>query len=71
VDGPNNGWAEWSKYVLKELDRLNECYKDLDKKMDGLHDQINMLQIKVAGIAAGASLITSIVVMLLAGYLRR
>ena len=29
-----NGWSEWSKYVLKELERLNDCYKSMDEKLD-------------------------------------
>jgi predicted DNA binding CopG/RHH family protein len=24
-----NGWNEWSRFVLKELERLNVCYKEL------------------------------------------
>ena len=27
-----NGWNEWSRHVLKELERLNECYEDLAKE---------------------------------------
>lgn len=26
-----NGWAEWSKYVLKELERLNNNYESLSR----------------------------------------
>jgi hypothetical protein len=29
-----NGWNEWSRYVLKELEYLKISYKDLDGKMD-------------------------------------
>ena len=29
-----NGWNEWSKFVLKELERLNTCYERLDEKLD-------------------------------------
>ena len=25
-------WTEWSQYVLKELERHDECYKGLEKK---------------------------------------
>ena len=33
-DRAKNGWSEWSKYVLQELKRLNDCYESLNKKMD-------------------------------------
>ena len=30
----DNGWAEWCKHVLAELERLNDCYERLDEKMN-------------------------------------
>ena len=35
-----NGWAEWSKHVLRELERLNAHCVKMDEKMDGLESQI-------------------------------
>lgn len=32
-----NGWTEWSKYVLKELERLNECSRDTKEEVQRLH----------------------------------
>jgi len=32
--GTQNGWNEWSKVVLSELDRLNKNYNEIDGKMD-------------------------------------
>lgn len=37
---PPNGWTEWSKFVLKELERLNECYEQLRIDMTGSFLQI-------------------------------
>jgi hypothetical protein len=68
-EGRSNGWSEWSKYVLKELERLNECYEKIDQKADMIKDKMNMLQIKVAGIGAAASIITTIVVLLLSNLM--
>jgi hypothetical protein len=34
-----NGWNEWSKFVLKELERLNACYERLDLKVDALSEK--------------------------------
>jgi len=35
-----DGWREWSKFVLKELERLNENYEKLNEKMQqaSLHE---------------------------------
>lgn len=48
----DNGWREWSKHVLKELERLNECYiamdKDFDEKIDDLKRCVSEVKIEVA-----------------------
>jgi len=31
-----NGWNEWSKHVLFELQRLNVCYSSLNKRVEDL-----------------------------------
>jgi hypothetical protein len=41
-----NGWNEWSKHVLKELERLNGCYLALDKKTTDLLIEITQLKVK-------------------------
>lgn len=52
-----NGWNEWSKYVLKELERLNDCYEKLDKRLDKLTENVTITRIRMAGIGATVSLI--------------
>lgn len=51
-----NGWNEWSKYVLKELERLNACYEKIDSRLDIVQDEITKLKIKAGiwGLVAGA-----------------
>lgn len=44
-----NGWDEWSKYVLKELERLNTCMVQIDGNIKKLSIDIAMLKVK-AGI---------------------
>jgi len=39
-------WNSWSKYVLMELERLNKCYKGLDKKVDDIRMDIVALKVK-------------------------
>lgn len=41
-----NGWNEWSKHVLAELERLNNCYEELNKSVNKVHVEIAMLQVK-------------------------
>jgi hypothetical protein len=68
---PMNGWQIDGKYVLKELERLNILYEKLDTKIDIINNRLTMLQIKVAGIAAGASIITTLVFLLISTSLKR
>ncbi len=43
-----NGWEEWSKHVLKELERLNDNYESLNNKYSTLEkDLANIQNIKV------------------------
>lgn len=47
-----NGWREWSKHVLKELERLNDCYiavdNSLDNKIEKVNKSINGLRVDIA-----------------------
>jgi len=46
---PSNGWAEWSRHVLKELERLDHCYEELNKQCTRVNIEMNILKVK-AGI---------------------
>ena len=37
----NNGWNEWSKHVLKELERLNSNYESLNTKIDSIKSDVH------------------------------
>lgn len=37
----NNGWNEWSKHVLKELERLNQNYESLNNKIDSIKTDVS------------------------------
>ena len=63
-----NGWSIWSKYVLKELERLNDCYDKLDGKIDNIIEDIIMLKVKAGiwGLFGGAiPVIIGLIIMLL------
>ncbi len=60
-----NGWPEWGKFVLKELERLNACYDALVIQNQKMQVDIAMLKVKsgVWGFAAG--LLPSLAVLIL------
>lgn len=41
-----NGWAEWGKHVLKELESLNDYYKEQQREMQGIRVDIATLKVK-------------------------
>lgn len=41
-----NGWGEWSRYVLKELERLNAQYDKLGDKMEGRSNELTEKLVK-------------------------
>ena len=51
-----NGWSEWSKFVLKELERLAEVCESMRKDIQAIRDDVVMLKTKTAmwGAMAGA-----------------
>ncbi len=68
---PGNGWNEWSKYVLKELKRLNDCYEKLDEKIDKINSRLTLAQAKIAGLGAMISLVVTIIVLAIASFIRK
>jgi hypothetical protein len=42
----DNGWNEWSKHVLAELERLNDCYNGVNGQLQKIHVEIAMLKVK-------------------------
>ena len=60
MTAPDNGWSEWSKHVLKELERLSKCYESLDTRFDKLFTEFHVfktvMQVKAGllGLLAGA-----------------
>lgn len=56
AEGHTNGWDEWGRHVLKELERLNECDTDQWKEINDNKVNIAMLKVKAGawGFLAGA-----------------
>ncbi len=68
---PDDSWRAWSKHVLLELKRLNGCYEELSKKMDKLNNRITLAQIKIAALGATVSLIVTVIVLLIANFMKK
>lgn len=56
----DNGWREWSKHVLKELERLNACYivldEQIDDKIDDLKKCIGEIKLDIAKLKVKAGI---------------
>jgi len=59
-----NGWTEWSKYVLKTLEETNEDVKVIRQDVSKLFTEIAMLKVK-AGIWGAMGGAIPVVVLLL------
>jgi archaellum component FlaC len=66
-----NGWNEWSRHILKELERLDDDVKHLSDKISLVREDIATLKIKVAVIGGGAGLVVGGVISLLARLLAK
>ena len=60
--GEDNGWNEWSKYVLKELESLNTKCDAVQKSIHQLRVEIATLKAKAAAWSAVAAIVVSGVV---------
>jgi len=57
-----NGWNEWSRFILKELERLNNCYEKLDKKLNTVKEDIIILKMKAWAFGIiGGTIVTIII----------
>jgi len=61
----HNGWNEWSRHVLAELERLNDCYEKLDTKLTDIRSDVIILKTKAGLFGAGAGLLAGLAVKLL------
>jgi len=41
-----NDWEKWSVYILKELERLNDCYEESRKEIVKIGKDIVSLKVK-------------------------
>jgi hypothetical protein len=59
-----NGWHEWSKYVLKELERLNACEERIERELREIRTDLATLKVKAGMWGAIAGLIPALAAIL-------
>ena len=59
-----NGWNEWSKHVLKELERLNGCQEQIEKDVKKISVDIATLKVKAGIWGAIAGTIPAIIALI-------
>lgn len=61
----SNGWGEWSKYVLKELERVDKEINKLNKRVSDLEVEVAKLQVKASIWGGVTGLITTLIALVL------
>jgi len=64
MTGNNDDWESWSKFVLKELERLNDCYDNLNKEVIKIGKDIVSLKVKSGAWGAIGGVCVAILVWL-------
>ena len=57
--------ADWQGYVRRALEDMGQDVGGVKKSVDNLNKQMTKVKVKVAGIGAGVSLITTILIFLI------
>jgi len=66
-----DNWDEWSKYVLKELERQDEFAKVLSDKVDELVQEVAVLKIKASIFGGLAGAILSAILSIIVYYITK
>lgn len=59
----NSSWTEWSQFVLKELERLNESFVSLQKDFGDMKVEVGKLQVKASIWGGVTGLITTLIAL--------
>ena len=58
-NGGTNGWAEYKRLVIHELESTNIRLERLDKRLSKIEHRLTVLQTKAATYAAGIAIVIS------------
>jgi len=68
-----NGWNEWGRHVLAELERLNVAYEALDEKHRTLNENFVALRtefkVRLSFLSGGVAFVVSIVTAIITNLL--
>jgi len=71
MDEKTNGWAEWGKYVLKELERLNLCDEKVEELLTALRMDFAIFKAKAFSFGSIGGFIAGIIASLIANFIFR
>ena len=61
-------FAEYGRYILKELERLNQNFIELDTKMQKIHVDLVMLKTKASVWGGIAGIVPSVIMFIVQQY---
>jgi len=67
---PINGWNEYKKLVLKQLDGLDAKTSRIEEKLDKLNTKVTILETKAVMWGALAALVVTILVQITISYIK-
>ena len=69
LQASEDGWDQWAKFVLKELERLNANYETLRQEVGKVHTEIATLKVK-AGVWGAIGAAVPVLALLLIQLMR-
>jgi hypothetical protein len=63
MNEPIDGWSEWSNFVLRELERLNDRVEEISLTLGKINTEIALLKLKSGLWGAGAGIATTAAVI--------
>lgn len=70
LQASENGWDQWAKFVLHELERLNINYEALRKEVGKIHTEVATLKTK-AGLWGAVGAAVTVLLMLVIQLMMR
>ena len=64
LDNSNNGWNEWSRHVLSELERQNAHLEKLEKQLGEIQIELTRQVVKAGFLGALTGMLPGIVAIL-------
>jgi hypothetical protein len=64
-----NGWYEYKRLVLKQLEDLTTKSDEIQKKLDSLRNEFTIVKVKMSMIGFGVALSTTVLIELITKFL--